>query len=130
MFCRSVLSTTKSFKKPLVSSISTFKIRTISTLSIGNIVAEMNHHLTVEANTRMIAEATIIRMIDEVNSEVDFGVDQMINSKIVVRKDVLYVGNLIVDQPITRKTSAKTRKSAFSIDIHSLETIIVFVNTF
>jgi hypothetical protein len=50
--------------------------------------------------------------------------------KIVVRKNALYVKNLIVDQSIIRKTSATICKSAFSIDIHNSETIIVFVNTF
>ncbi len=130
MFCRLVLSTTKLFKKPLVSNISTLRIRTISTLLIDNIVVE-NHHLIVEANTQMIVEATIIRMIDEANFEMNFEIDQTIDiSQIVVSKNALYVRNLIVDQLIIRKTSATTRKSAFSIDILNLGIIIVFVSTF
>ncbi len=138
MFCRSALSTTKSFKKSLVSSICTFKIRTISTLLIDNIVED--HHLIVEMNTRMIdettiiqmiVETTIIRMIDEMNFEMNFEKETItINFKIVVRKGALYVGNLVVDQSITSKTSVTTRKSAFRIDTHSSETIIVFVSTF
>ncbi len=80
----------------------------------------------------MIAEATIIQTIVEVNSEMNFeGKTVMVNFiQIVARKDALYVGNLIVDQPIIRKTNATTRKSAFSIDTHNLETITVFVSTF
>ncbi len=88
----------KSFKKLLVS-INTLKIKTISTLLTDNIVED--HHLIVETNTRMIdettiiqmiVEATIIRMIDEVNFEVNFEADQMIDFKIVVRKDALCQG--------------------------------------
>ncbi len=87
--------------------------------------------MIVEANTRMIVEATIIRMIDEVDFEMDFEKETItVNFKIIVRKDALYVGNLIVDQSIIRKTSATTRKSAFSIDTHSSGTITVSVNTF
>ncbi len=87
MFYRLVLSTTKSCKKPLVSNISTLKIRTISILLIDSNVE--NHHL--------IVEATIIQTIDEM----DFEADQMIDfNQIVARKDASYVRNLIVDQSI------------------------------
>ncbi len=95
--------------------------------------------MIVEINTRTIVETTITQIIDQVNIridekdiEVNFEVDQMIDFKIkiVVRKNVLYVRNLIVDQSIIRKMSATTRKSDFSIDTHSSETIIVFVSTF
>jgi hypothetical protein len=119
MSCRSVLSITKSFKKPLVSSISTLKIRTISTLLIDNIVE--NHHLIVEMNTRTTLEM-IIQIIDqmkisinEMNFEMNFEKETiMINlNQIVVRKDVLYVRNLIVDQSIIRKTSATLEKALF-----------------
>jgi hypothetical protein len=108
------------------STASLVKIRTISTSLTSSIVA-MNHHSIVETNTRMIVQTTIIQTINEMN----FEIDQMINfNQIVARKDALYVKNLIVDQSIIRKTSEMTRKSAFSIDTHSLETIIDFVSTF
>ncbi len=130
MFCKQALLIMRLFKKSRFSN--TFKIRTINTLLTNNIV--VNHHLIVEINTRTIVEMMIIQKvnirIDETNFEMNFEIDQMINFKIVVRKDVLYVRNLIIDQSIIQKTSATTRKSAFSIDIHSSETIIVFVNTF
>ncbi len=125
MSCRSVLSTTKSFKKSLVSSINTFKIRTISTLLTDNIVED--HHLIVEMNIRIIVETTITQTIDEMNFEVNFEI-KMINFKIDVQKDVLYVRNLIVDQSIIQKTSATTQKSVFRLDTHSSGTIIVFVS--
>jgi hypothetical protein len=94
------------------------------------LIAEADTRMIDETTTiQMIFEATIIQTIDEVDFEVDFEIE-MINSKIVVRKDASYVGNLIVGQPIIRKTSATTRKSAFRIDTHSSGTIIVFVSTF
>jgi hypothetical protein len=108
------------------------------TISLIDSTAE-DHHLTAEVDTRITPETVIqtivevdIRMIDEVDFEVDFKVDQTVDSKIkiVLRKDVLYVGNLVVGQPIIQKTSATTRKSASQIDILNSETLIAFVSTF
>ncbi len=114
----------RSFRKSRFSN--TLKIRAASTLLTDNIVED--HHLIVEVNTRIIPE-TIIQTIDEADFEVDFEVE-IINFKIDVQKDVLYVRNLVVDQSIIRKTSATTRKSAFQIDTLNSETLIVFVSTF
>ncbi len=63
--------------------------------------------------------------------EMDFVIDQTIDfSQIVVSKDASYVISLNVDQRIIRKRSEMTRKSAFRIDILSLETLIVCISTF
>jgi hypothetical protein len=85
----------------------------------------------------MIVELMIIQSIDqmniridEMNFEMDFEIDQMIDFKIVVRKDALYVENLNVDQRIISKRSEMTRKSVFSIDTLNSRTLIAFVSTF
>jgi hypothetical protein len=96
----------RSFRKPRFSN--TLKIRTISILLIDSIAED--HHLTVEADTRTTAEATIIQTIDEV----DFEADQMVDfNQIVARKDASYVGNLVVDQPIIQKRAQRLEKALF-----------------
>jgi hypothetical protein len=102
----------------LISSIiSTKKMRMI-TISLINcidettMIVEMNHHLIVELN---FIEMNVI--------------DQMIDFKIVVSRNALYVTNSIVDQSIIQIRSERTRKSALQMVFLNSRTVIVFIST-
>jgi hypothetical protein len=80
-------------------------------------IDEMNHCMTVEMKNYLIDELNFF--------EKDFVIDQVINFKIVVSRNALYVTDSIVDQSITQIRSEKTRKDVFQIVFRESETIIV-----
>jgi hypothetical protein len=74
-------------------------------------IVEMNH-LIVELN---FIEMNVI--------------DQMIDFKIVVSRNALYVTNSIVDQSIIQIRSEKIQRSDFQIVFLNSRTVIVFIST-